>query len=151
MQIVSNIALISINETLIIQLISFLIFLFIINRIMLRPLQSTMDKRDKHVEKIRLDIVDSENELETMTKEIKERESKTKEEAFKLKKEREKAGSLQAAEIFASTQKEIEAIRKKAETEVNTQISEAARHIKRESEALATTIIEKILDRRLVQ
>ena len=34
MQIVSNVALISINETLVVQLISFLIFLFVINRIM---------------------------------------------------------------------------------------------------------------------
>ena len=151
MQIVSNIALISINETLIIQLISFLIFLFIINRIMFRPLRSTMDRRDEHIEKIRLDIVDSENKLENMTNGIKEQESKTKEEALKIKKEREQAGSLQAAEIFASTKKEIEVIREKAETEVNAQISEAAKHIKKESEALATTIIEKILDRRLVQ
>ncbi len=35
MQIVSSIALISINETLVIQVISFLILLFVMNRIML--------------------------------------------------------------------------------------------------------------------
>ena len=43
MQIISNIALISINETLVVQLISFLIFLFIINRIMFRPLRTGHD------------------------------------------------------------------------------------------------------------
>ena len=45
MQIISNIALISINETLIVQLISFLIFLFVINRIMFRPLRKTVGPR----------------------------------------------------------------------------------------------------------
>ena len=34
MEIVSNIALISINETLVVQLVSFLLFVFIINRVM---------------------------------------------------------------------------------------------------------------------
>ena len=37
MEIVSKIALITINETLVIQLVSFLIFLFVINRMMFRP------------------------------------------------------------------------------------------------------------------
>ena len=45
MQIITNIALISINETLIVQLLSFLIFLFIINRVMIRPLRGVMSDR----------------------------------------------------------------------------------------------------------
>ena len=49
MHIVSNIALISINETLIIQLVSFLIFLFLINRIMFRPLSHVMVERENHL------------------------------------------------------------------------------------------------------
>jgi len=45
MQIVSNVALISINETMVVQLISFLIFLFVINRVMFRPLRESMHER----------------------------------------------------------------------------------------------------------
>ncbi|OQY06422.1 MAG: hypothetical protein B6I22_05580 [Desulfobacteraceae bacterium 4572_123] len=64
MQIISNIALISINETLFIQLISFLIFLFIINRIMFRPLRRIIIERENHIEKINLDIIDAEKFME---------------------------------------------------------------------------------------
>ena len=53
MQIVSNVALISINETFLVQLISFLIFLFIINRVMIRPLRGVMREREEYVEKLK--------------------------------------------------------------------------------------------------
>ena len=149
MQIISNIALISINETLIVQLISFLIFLFIMNRIMFRPLRSTMDKRNKHIEAIRLDIVDSGNELENMTNQLKEREAKVRKEAFSLKQEQEKAGKQRASEMFASTKQEIDKIKEKVEAEVDAKILEARKHIKKESETLAVNIMEKILDRGL--
>lgn len=70
MQIISNIALISINETLVVQLISFLIFLFIINRIMFRPLRQVMIERENHMEKINLDIVDAGKSLDRITDQI---------------------------------------------------------------------------------
>ena len=52
MEVVSTIGLITINETVIIELISFLIFLFLINRIMFRPLQDIMGEREAHIEDI---------------------------------------------------------------------------------------------------
>ena len=60
MQIISNIALISINETVIIQVISFLIFLYIINRIMFRPLRNVMADRENHIKMLQQDIVAAE-------------------------------------------------------------------------------------------
>lgn len=150
MQIISNIALISINETLAVQLISFLIFLFIINRIMFRPLRSVMSERDSYIEKLNLDIVDAENELENMTNQLKQHESAIKDEAFELKKELEDLGSQQAAEIFVSVRKEIETLKERAQKEVDVQISEARKDFGKESEALAVSIMEKMLDRRLV-
>jgi len=150
MQIISNIALISINETLFFQLISFLIFLFIINRLMFRPLQSVMVERDNHIGQIQRDILDKENEFRNLTIQLKQHESAIKEEAFKLKKELEALGSQQAAEIFVSVRKEIEALKEKTQKEVDTQISEARKNIGKESKTLAVSIMERILDRRLV-
>ena len=68
MQIISTIAMISINETLIIQLISFLIFLFIINRIMIQPLRSVSREREAHIQKIELDTVAAEKKVEQVVK-----------------------------------------------------------------------------------
>ena len=151
MHIISNIALITINETLFVQLLSFLIFLFIINRIMFRPLQNVMTERVNYMDKIKVDTVDTIQELEDITKKLNKQESEIRAQAFELKRELEESGSAKSAEIFASTRKEIDAIKEKAEMEVNVQLSEARKHIQEESEALAMNIMEKLLDRGLVQ
>jgi F-type H+-transporting ATPase subunit b len=151
MHIISNIALITINETLFVQLLSFLIFLFIINRIMFRPLQNVMNERANYMDKIKTDTVDAVKELEDLTEKLKLQESEVRTQAFELKREIEESGNEKSAEIFASTRKEIEAIKEKAEMEVNVQISEARKHIQKESETLAVNIMEKLLDRRLAQ
>ncbi|MDH3573743.1 MAG: hypothetical protein OES64_09560 [Desulfobacteraceae bacterium] len=151
MHIISNIALITINETLFVQLLSFLIFLFIINRIMFRPLQNVMSERVNYMDQVKVDTVDTIQELEDLTKKLKKQESEVRAQAFELKRELEESGSEKSAEIFASTRKEIEAIKEKAETEVNIQLSEARKHIQEESETLAMNIMEKLLDRRLTQ
>ena len=150
MHITSNIALISINGTLFFQLISFLLFLFIINRLMFRPLRDVMSERDNHIEKVQQDIVDTDNELKNLTNQLQQEESAVKDEAFELKQELESAGSQQAAEIFVSAKEEIETLKERAQKEVEAQISEARKDMGKESEALAVSIMEKMLDRRLV-
>jgi len=150
MHITSNIALISINGTLFFQMISFLIFLFIIHRLMFRPLQGVMSERDNHIEKIKQDIIDSENEFKNVTNQLQQEESAAKDEAFELTREFEAEASRQSAEIFVSVRDEIETIKEKAQKEIDAQISEARKEVEKESEALAFSIMEKILDRRLV-
>ena len=149
MDIISNIALISINETMLFQLFSFLIFLFIINRIMFRPLQGVMDNRKNHMDKIQTDTVDAIKELESLTQKLKAEESIVRKEALELKREVEELGSRQAAEIFAASKNEIETLKEKAEMEVNARIAEARKHLQKESQALAIAVMEKLLDRRL--
>jgi len=150
MHIISNIALITINETLLFQLFSFLAFLFIINRIMFRPLQSVMDNRKNHMDKIQTDTVDAIKELEILTQKLKVQESEVRTEALELKREVEESGSRQATEIIASSKKEIETLKEKAEMEVKARIAEARKHLKKESEALVMNVMEKLLDRRMI-
>ncbi len=149
MQIISNIALISINETLIVQVISFLVFLYIINRIMIRPLRSVMTERENHIDSIQQDIVTAGSKLESLSNEIEERQSAVRMEAFEQKKKLEEAGSRLADEIFSSASKEIAAEKEKVKEKINAQVLEARKYIKAESETLALSIMEKILDRRL--
>ena len=148
MQIISNVALISINETLIIQVISFLIFLFIINRIMFRPLRKVMNERETYIEDVQKDIVVAENQFEDLTHQIQAQENTVRDEAFKQKEQLEASGSQQASEIMASTRKEMNALRAESQKEVNAQISAARKHVQKESEVLAKHIIETVLYRR---
>ena len=149
MHIISNIALISINETLLVQLLSFLIFLFIINRIMFRPLQNVRSERANYMDKIKIDAQNAAKELETLTDRLKAQESSVRAQAHGLKQEIEESGSVEAAEIIASAREQIETLKETAEAEVDAQISEARKHIQKESETLAVNIMEKLLERRL--
>lgn len=149
MQIISNIALISINETLIVQVISFLIFLFIINRIMFRPLRHVMDERKSHIDRIQQDIVSAQSEYETLTDQIQAQETDVRNEAFKQKQQLEAAGMQQAADIITSTRDEINATKAKAQKAVDDQIAAARKRVQREAEDLAKKIIAKVLHRSL--
>jgi len=149
MQIISTIGLITINETLIVQLVSFLIFLYIINRLMFRPLRGTMRARDNYIEEFNIDIANAGNELKVLADQLKDRESAAKKEAFALKEEREKSGSRQAEEIFDAVREKIQTLSETTREEVDAQIADARKSIQKESEALAANIMEKMLDRRL--
>lgn len=149
MQIISNVALISINETLILQIISFLIFLFIINRIMFRPLRKVMNERETYIEDIQKDIVDAEKKFEDLTVQIQAQEKAVRNEAFEQKDQLESSGKQKAAEIFAATREEIIALKSRAQQEVDDQISAARKHVLKESKGLAQNIIETVLHRSL--
>ena len=149
MQIVSVEALLSINETLIVQLLSFLIFLFIIKRVMFRPLRGMIKERGQHVHKIKDDISEAKNEYQKLLDRVKAQESAVKTEAFAIRDKLEKAGNAEAAAIIESTQVEIVDLKKKVGRQLDDQISDAKTYIKKESEVVAAAIMEKILDRRL--
>lgn len=149
MQIIQTTALITINETLIVQLISFLLFLFVINRVMLRPLLKIMGERDSYVEKMRQDTLAAEEKLGEYSRQIEKRRSKVKLEAFAIIRELEEDGRSQAHEIFDAASKEINALRAKADKEIGAQIVEARQRIFSETEPLAVYMMERVLDRRL--
>ena len=149
MQIVSNIALISINETLFAQLISFLIFLFIINRLMFRPLKATMTERDDFIQGLSQGILDTEKKVEDILADLKKRERAVKREAYDLSAKLEHEGSEKAMGIHSETMSAIAELRHKAEKQVDAQLKEAKKYLEAESEELAVRIMEKVLNRRL--
>lgn len=149
MEIVSNIALISINETLIVQLISFLIFLFLINRIMFRPLGNMMHERVDYMDGLRQSVVDADQEAIRLTNELTEKEAVARHDAMVLKNKLEAEASGRADEIYSTVRNEIMQQRQETEKEVNAQISQARESLQTESEMLAIGIMEKVLNRRL--
>lgn len=149
MHIINTTALISINETLIVQLVSFLIFLFVINRIMFRPLQQTMNDRDAYLERLGKEIAEIEEKIIAQSKEMDARQKAVREEAFAVSQKLEAAGQQQAAEIFSQTQNEIAALKAKEAKAIQAQIEAARRQLKDESKRLSLSIMEKVLDRRI--
>jgi F-type H+-transporting ATPase subunit b len=149
MQIISTIAMISINETLIIQLISFLIFLFIINRIMIQPLRNVAQEREAHIQKIELDTVAAEKKVEQVAKQIKKQETKALDAAHGIREKIEESGRLEADEIIHDTLREVENLSKENYRHVSQMVEEARKSVRKEAETLAVGMMEKLLDRRL--
>lgn len=149
MEIVSNIALISLNETMVVQLVSFLLFVFIINRVMFRPLQSAIAERDRYIDRLQEEVFDAGRELENIGKGIRRSEEQVKDEAFQMQEALKNEGNQKAAEIFETARIEIEQTRMETSHAVTAQIAEAREGLEAESRILAEAIMEKVLDRRL--
>lgn len=151
MEIVSNIALISINETLIVQLVSFLTFLFVINIILYRPLKRVMEKRDEYMDDLKQDVVTSEEKMEELKAQMRRRETAVRREAEQIKTELMASGNKAASEIFADIRREIEGLKSENEKEIKSQLISARQDIIAEVEQLTVNIMERVLNRRLVQ
>lgn len=151
MQIISTIGLITINETVIIELISFLIFLFIINRLMFRPLQKVMRERESHIGGMTGSIETFKTRLKEMDDTVRAQELAAIKEANQHKANLEDAGSEEAKRIMDGARQEISTLKQESQQFINSQISKAREEIKKEAETLAIVIMEKVLDRRLTR
>ena len=149
MQIISKIALITINETLFVQVISFLIFMFILNRVMFRPLNQAMGEREIHMEKINQEIVDTRQVLADITNRLELKESAVRQEALEVSRQLETDGAQEAAAVVATVKQEIELLREKNQQAVDAQIAQARTYVQAEAQELARNIMERVLDRRL--
>jgi F-type H+-transporting ATPase subunit b len=150
-QIVSNIALISINATLVVQLISFLIFLFLINGILIQPLRRTMAERADYLDRMKLDILEAQKEMTRLLKQLADREKLVRNQALLATKEMENEGLRSASEILRDVRQEMESLRSRTRQTVSDQMMVARERLEQESEGLALSIMEKLLDRRLTQ
>ena len=149
MEIITNTALISINETLFVQVASFLIFLFVMNRLMFRPLLKTIADRSKYVSDLEQEIDDAERDIARYSKEIEKQRAAARAEANGVTKALEEEGNKEAHEIIEAAVKEIAVLKKNAKQRIDVQISEARELLLKETEALSVQIMEKVLDRRL--
>jgi F-type H+-transporting ATPase subunit b len=149
MEIVGNIALISINETMVVQLVSFLLFVFIINRVMFRPLRSAIAERNRYMDRLKEEIADAGRQLDQIGQQVRRSEAKVREEAFEIHGTMKAEGERKAAEIFEAARIEIEQQKLEAGKKVSAQIDEARKGLEAESRMLAASIMEKVLERKV--
>ncbi|MEN8244827.1 MAG: ATP synthase F0 subunit B [Thermodesulfobacteriota bacterium] len=150
MQIVSNVALISINETMVVQLISFLIFLFVINRIMFRPLRKTIQEREHYVEGIRMDIEEAEKKLEQTMQDARDEDTAVRNAGLQMIAELEKQGNEEAGNIIAVAREEMAQMGGEARQDIDAQVAKARKTVVAEAEKLSVRVMEHVLDRRLL-
>ncbi len=140
---------ISVNATLILQMVHFLLMMFIMNRLMLRPIMRQIGDREKHIEQARQDAADMALEADHLVERrlSMEREARARagQERVALKEEAE----VRAKQIFAKTADEVAAIRARMDRDIEAQVKEAAAVLDREVAAIADDIVGKISGRRV--
>jgi F-type H+-transporting ATPase subunit b len=148
MKIIETIALITINETLYFQLLSFLLFLFILNRIMIRPLRRVMGEREALLDRISQDITDTEQSFHDVEHQIELQENEARREAFKIRDQIEASGQHTADDLIAKTREEIDALKAKAHAEAAEHLRAARLEIQKEAAMISEQMIASLLGRR---
>ena len=149
MEIIATNALISINETSIVQLVSFLIFLYVMNRVMFRPLLSTISQRKELISDFQKDIISGKEDLVRLGKDLDREQAKVIQEAHKVVLSIETKGDQRASEILEEVRQQISELRHETEIRVKDQVRQARMELAGEVEAVTLTIMEKVLHRRL--
>ena len=149
MEIVAQTELVSINATMIVQVLSFLIFLFLIQRVMFRPLLDTMNARRADLKRIEGEIRGKEKQMAELSSKMQKEAAALKAEAFLESEKLETEGQQAARSILEQTREQIASRQRTASEDARRRIKAAQQELAREAESLAAAIMEKVLERRL--
>ncbi len=149
MSIVSNIALISINATLVVQVLLFLLLVWLLNRIMIKPLRLIMAERKEHLKRIESDILSARQDHQQLEEEIHAQEAEARREGLRIRQELETDGFNAAAEILDQARRQIASQREKTMADINKALDKVRSEMETEAQQLATRIMEIVLNRRL--
>jgi F-type H+-transporting ATPase subunit b len=140
---------ISVNATLFVQVIHFLLMVYIMNRLMLRPIMRQVDEREKHIVQAKQNaadmVVEADHLAEKRVSMEKEARSRAGEERAAIRQE----AAERAEQIFAQTRDEVAEIRARMDRDIEAQVSEATAVLNREVAAIAGDIVYKIAGRRV--
>ena len=149
MEIIRTVALISINETLIVQLVSFLIFLFLLNRLMIQPLRDVAKEREQYLQRMQEEAIAAKDETQVLLDEVEAERAKMRSEAFQVSQQLENEGNKTMAQLLDEARETIAVRRAAVKTEIDAKLAETRDAVESEADVLAMSMMEKILGRRL--
>jgi F-type H+-transporting ATPase subunit b len=140
---------ISINATLVLQVVHLLILVFILNRLMFKPILKLVDERTGYIEKSKTEIRDLESEAERLQQEYLSLESQARKKASSESLELKKAGVAQVEAMIDESQKEVASIRQESEVKIESEFEKAQPSLQGEATVLAQEIVERLIGRRV--
>jgi len=138
---------VSLDSTILIQMINFLILIFILNLLLYKPILGIMDKRKKRFQ-------DTEDEIKSINLTIEERMAAYEEkvrlakmDALNQKNDILKEGSDQAKTIIDAARGEIPGMMEEFHGKMNREVTDARRILTDQSRKISVDIAEKLLGR----
>ena len=139
---------ISINATLFLQILHFLILMFILDRLMFRPIMRVIKDRDKHIQNQNEQLNNLKGETEELIAKCISLERNARREAGAESSNIKKEAIEVTERIFSDTRGEVAAIRDEADREIELKLKEARQSLQDEAFILAEDLTEKLIGRR---
>jgi F-type H+-transporting ATPase subunit b len=141
--------LVSLDYSLGIQIVNFLILIFILNVLLYKPILGMIDKRKKQFDESEAEILRLQDTVEQKMAAYEERLRLAKAAAVEQKNEIISQGAEDAKAIIAAVRTEIPAMMEQFHTRMEGEFAEAKRILTGRSQQLSVEIAEKVLGRSL--
>lgn len=140
---------ISVNATLIVQVVLFLAFLFAMNRIMIQPLHQMVLEREDLIVQKKEELAAARRTLEQVAQDYRNRLRQAEREARAVKEGLHQDANEQAGRVLKSAQEQVASVRKKVRDQVSAELEKALRELKQQAETLSVEISQKVVGRRV--
>lgn len=135
------------DYTLLIQIVTFLVLIYILNFILFKPILNIIDRRKKQMEELENEIKLFNDSVDKRVAEYEEKLKQAKTNASELKKEIIKEGDDQAKGIIDIVRGEIPLMTQEFQQKMNKEIQTARQILDNQSRKLSLEIAEKVLGR----
>jgi F-type H+-transporting ATPase subunit b len=140
---------ISINATLILQVLHFLILVFVLNRILFRPILKLINERTEYVETTTHEIRNLEVETEELRKKHLSLQNEARKNATLERTQIRGLGITEAEKTVNNSRQEVSSIRAKADKDAQEELEKTLPMLQGEAVMLADEITEKMIGRRI--
>jgi len=148
MEIIKTTALITINETLWVQMIGFLIFLFLINRVMFRRVRRNIADREAHFDTLRQDILDLKEKMSVLLRQTEKEERQLQTAARQIDENLREEGRREAKDLINTALAEISVLQHDAEQRLKASVANARQHVESSAQELTASIIQHLMNGR---
>jgi F-type H+-transporting ATPase subunit b len=135
---------ISVDFTILLQMANFLIILFIGKKMILDPVTSTMDKRNKKIDDLLASAAGMKDSIERQKQEYEEKLQQVKAEVSEHHRKVRESVLKETNEKVAKAKEELDAKVKAAREEIQVEYEKAKESLKADAESFAEAIVEKI-------
>jgi len=133
--------------TLIIQMVNFLILLFVLNLILFRPIRNIIKERNQIIQNFNSDITSLTDEAQDSMERFEQKVLEAKKEGMTRVHNMKGEGEQAEAGLIAATNTEVQAKIEEARKKVASDIQEARTQLQAQVQAFSVAVTEKVLGR----
>ena len=138
---------INLDITLVIQMINFLVLLFVLNLILFRPIRNIIKERNQIVENFNTDITSLTDEAQASMDQFEQKLLEARKEGMVRVQSMKDEGEEAEAKLIATTNEEVQAKIEEARKKVASDIREARTQLQDQVQAFSLAVTEKVLGR----